>query len=83
MRLPRDISGSELASCLRRYSYEITRQTGSHIRLTSSAKGHAHHVTVPAHKSLKVGTLAAILGEVAAYLEMDKADLAESLFGRS
>lgn len=81
MKLPRDIGGRELASSLRRYGYEITLQEGSHIRLTSSAKGHAHHITVPAHGRLKVGTLAAILAEVAAYLEMDKSDLAEALFG--
>ena len=81
MKLPRDIGGGELASSPHRYGYEVTRQTGSHIRLTSSAKGRAHHITIPAHKHLKVGTLAAILSEVATYLEMDKADLAEALFG--
>ncbi len=82
MRLPRDISGAELASRLRQYGYEITRQTGSHLRLSSSAKGHEHHITIPAHQELKVGTLNAILGDVAAYLEMDRAKLAEALFRR-
>ena len=82
MRLPRDLSGTELASLLRRYGYETTRQTGSHVRLTSSTKGGEHHVTVPAHKSLRVGTLSDILADVAAYAEMPKDELAESLFGK-
>jgi predicted RNA binding protein YcfA (HicA-like mRNA interferase family) len=31
----RDLAGTELAALLRRYGYEQTRQTGSHMRLTS------------------------------------------------
>ena len=34
MKLPRDISGVELAKALERLGYRITRQTGSHLRLT-------------------------------------------------
>lgn len=34
MRLPRNISGGELANRLSRYGYTVTRQTGSHLRLT-------------------------------------------------
>jgi len=82
LKLPRDLSGTELASLLRRYGYEITRQTGNHPRLTSTAKGIEHHITIPGQRSLRVGTLNAILTEVASYLEMGKEELAESLFGR-
>lgn len=60
MKLPRDLSGEALARLLRRYGYEVTRQTGSHIRLTSRV-GEEHHLTIPAHESLRVGTLNAIL----------------------
>lgn len=35
MKLPRDISGLELANKLAVLGYEITRQNGSHIRLTT------------------------------------------------
>ena len=35
MRLPRDLSGQELARALRRLGYEVTRQRGSHIRVTT------------------------------------------------
>lgn len=82
MKLPRDLSGERLAAHLRGYGYEITRQTGSHLRLTSTSKGGAHHVTVPRHADLKVGTLHAVLTAVASYLEMDRQALAEELFGR-
>jgi predicted RNA binding protein YcfA (HicA-like mRNA interferase family) len=80
MKLPRDLSGSELANLLKRYGYAASRQTGSHIRLTTQSGGE-HHVTVPAHASLKTGTLSGILGEVAAHLGRDKADIAKELFG--
>jgi predicted RNA binding protein YcfA (HicA-like mRNA interferase family) len=81
LKLPRDLSGDELASLLRRYGYETTRQTGSHLRLSSRFKGVEHHVTIPRHASLRVGTLAALLSEVARYLELDRERLARELFG--
>ena len=81
MRLPRDLDGRKLASLLQRYGYQITRQTGSHIRLTSSLKGGEHHVTVPAHKEIRVGTLHVILRDVAAYLDREQAELLDELFG--
>jgi len=81
VKLPRDISGQQLSSLLRKYGYRITRQTGSHIRLSSELKGAEHHVTVPAHRNLKVGTLSGILADVASYLEIGREELAEKLFG--
>ena len=80
MRLPRDLSGHELVKLLRRYGYEVTRQVGSHIRLRSDVRGHAHHLTVPAHSSLRLGTLNAILSDVAAYLNMERGKLELELF---
>ena len=38
MRIPRDVSGDELAKLLKRYGYEVTRQVGSHMRLTTERK---------------------------------------------
>jgi predicted RNA binding protein YcfA (HicA-like mRNA interferase family) len=80
LKLPRDLDGKKLAALLRPYGYQITRQTGSHMRLTSTLRGRGHHVTIPAHKELGVGTLHSILREVAAYLEMDLAALVHELF---
>lgn len=81
MSLPRDLSGTELASLLRRHGYEVTRQTGSHLRLTSSVKGTEHHITIPQHKRLRLGTLNSVLTDVAAYLEIDRRKLLEDFFG--
>jgi hypothetical protein len=39
-----------------------------------------HHVTIPSHKHLKIGTLSAILGDVAIHFGMSKSDLVEELF---
>ena len=43
MKLPRDISGQELAGKLTIFGYEITRQNGSHLRLTTLQNGE-HHI---------------------------------------
>ena len=57
MKLPRDLSGAELARELQKVGYRVTRQTGSHMRLTTSDGGE-HHVTIPAHESLRRDELA-------------------------
>ena len=80
MRLPRDISGLDLARKLEKYGYRITRQTGSHIRLSTQEKGE-HHITIPQHKDLRVGTLHAILTDVADHFGMERDDLVRALFG--
>ena len=80
MRLPRDLSGDELAGVLARLGYGMTRQTGSHLRVTTQREGE-HHVTIPRHSALRVGTLAAILNDVAAHVGMSREELLEHLFG--
>ena len=79
-RLPRDVTGDSLAQALARLGYAPTRPTGSHMRLTTRERGE-HHVTVPRHDPLRVGTLAGILGEVAAHFEASRDDIIERLFG--
>jgi len=81
MRIPRNIGAEDLISLLRRYEYESTRQTGSHIRITTTLNGE-HHVTIPRHKPLRVGTLHAILRDIASHLNTDWRALAEELFGK-
>jgi predicted RNA binding protein YcfA (HicA-like mRNA interferase family) len=80
LRLPRDLSGHDLIKLLRRYGYEVTRQVGSHIRLQSDSRGRPHRLTVPAHRNLRLGTLNAILSEVAAYLDIERTKLELELF---
>lgn len=71
MRLPWDLTRREPAALLRRhYGYEVVRQTGSHLRLATVVGGAEHRVTIPAGGPLRVGTLAAILAEVAAHLDI-------------
>ncbi len=79
MRVPRDLSGAELVKRLGKMGYSISRQTGSHLRLTSTVHGE-HHVTIPNHDPLRVGTLAAILAAVAAHHGLTRDALIQRLF---
>ena len=81
MRLPRDVSGDDLAKALAELGYRVTRQTGSYLRLTTAEHGE-HHITIPRHESLRVGTLAAVVGDVASHVGLTREALVERLFGR-
>lgn len=80
MRLPRDLSGDELVKKLGQFDYAPTQQTGNHIRLTRQVGEEEHHITIPRHKSLRVGTLNQILSDVAFHLGVDKQQLLQELF---
>ena len=80
MKLPRDVGGADVAKALTRDGYRVTRQTGSHLRLTTQLGGE-HHVTIPAHSALRLGTLSAILNEVAQHLKLDRFELIQELWG--
>ena len=80
MKLPRDIGGEKHASLLARFGYRETHRTGSHIKLTTKLKGIEHHLTIPAHNPVKVGTLNSIINDLVSYLEMDKESLIKELF---
>ena len=57
MRLPRDLSGRDLAKRLeRQYGYRVTRTKGSHMTLTRTTDADRHSVTVPVHRELRPGT---------------------------
>jgi len=79
MRLPRDISGMELVKRLQGLGYTVTRQTGSHLRLTCNSPSQ-HHITVPRHDALRLGTLSAILVEIASHHQITRDQLVEQLF---
>ncbi|MCE7905509.1 MAG: type II toxin-antitoxin system HicA family toxin [Anaerolineae bacterium CFX3] len=81
MKIPRDLGGDELARALRKYGYVITRQVGSHMRLTTEQRGE-HHITIPRHDPLRLGTLNSILKDVAEHLGMSRDQLIDSLFGK-
>ena len=79
MKLSRNIDARQLIKALRRFGYESTRQSGSHIRLTTQQNGQ-HHITIPNHDPLKIGTLNAIITQVAQHLGIDKQELVDGLF---
>jgi predicted RNA binding protein YcfA (HicA-like mRNA interferase family) len=62
------------------YGYQVVRQSGSHMRLSTKTGGE-HHVTIPVGGPLRVGTMAAVLTEVAAHFNIERADLERQLFG--
>ena len=66
MKTPRDLAGAELAKALRKLGYVITRQSGSHLRITTQ-EGGEHHEVIPNHCPIKIGTLKSILRNVAAH----------------
>ena len=83
MKLPRDLSGEEVARLLaRRYGYQMSRSKGSHMTVTkTSPSGSKHSVTVPRHKDVRVGTLDSIVNDVAEFLDLSKGEVRETLFG--
>lgn len=81
MKLPRDLDAQELIRALGRLGYAPTRQAGSHIRLTTYENGE-HHLTVPAHDPIKVGTLNAVLRDVGRHFSLERDALLQRLFGK-
>lgn len=79
MRIPRDISGEKLIKRLKPFGYTITRQTGSHIRLTTEMNG-VHRVTIPDHNPLRIGTISSVLTEVSSHFNITKEQLVRKLF---
>ena len=77
MKLPRDLTGTELVKVLaRKYGYRRVNQVGSHIIL-ETAGPRSHRLAVPDHSPLRVGTLNAILRAVAFAQGVDREDILE------
>ena len=79
MRLPGDWTGSDLINRLAPFGYLPTRQTGSHVRLSRESSGNQHHITIPLHNPLRVGTLNQILTDISTNLDMSKEELIQAL----
>ena len=81
MKLPRDLSGDELANLLVRwFGYEVVRTRGSHMNLVLNVGDKSHSVTIPRHRELRIGTLDGIVGEVARFAGTPKGEVRETLF---
>jgi len=79
--MPKDLSGDTLISLLERtFGYKISRQSGSHVRLTTIREGE-HHLTIPKHMSLRIGTVQSILQSIGEHFSLSKQDVINKLFG--
>jgi predicted RNA binding protein YcfA (HicA-like mRNA interferase family) len=78
MKLPRDVSADALIKGLRTLGYVVTRQTGSHIRVTTQAGGQ-HHEVIPYHNPIRIGTLHSILKSVGQHHKMSVEELVQRL----
>jgi len=81
MKLPRNLTGTQLIKALGQLGYQSTRQAGSHVRLTCKLPIE-HPLTDPLHDPLQISTLACILGDVATHHNATKDDVIRKLSGK-
>lgn len=75
MKIPRDLSSKDLLKVLYKLGYSETRRKGSHIRLTRTGNNSTHHITIPDHNPIKIGTLNSILNDISENLKISKEDI--------
>lgn len=79
MRLPRELYGRELARHLcANWAYRQVNQVGSHIILQTEIP-QRHRLSIPDHKPLRIGTLNAILRQVASAKSVAREDVLAAL----
>lgn len=81
MKLPSNVAGNELIKSLQKIGYFVSRQKGSHIRLSCSLPSGEHHVTIPNHDPIKIGTLSSIISDIAQAHKISKQELIDKIFG--
>jgi len=79
MRVPRDVNAEDLIKLLERYGYVVTRQKGSHIRLSKTFDEAEHAITIPNHQPIKIGTLSSIIKDVALANRLETTELYNQL----
>jgi predicted RNA binding protein YcfA (HicA-like mRNA interferase family) len=79
MKLPRDLDGSDLVNHLcTKWGYRKVHQVGSHVVLETDSPNH-QRVSIPSHRPVRIGTLAAILRAVASHKGVSRGDLLKGL----
>jgi predicted RNA binding protein YcfA (HicA-like mRNA interferase family) len=79
MKIRRDLSGDELVQALcRNWNYHIIHQEGSHVVLETEEPTH-QRLVVPAHRTLRIGTLVAIIRAVADHKQVERQVIVKSL----
>ena len=81
MKLPRNLNAKDLIKSAEKLGYVATRQVGSHIRMTTQQNGQ-HHITIPNHNPIRIGTLSSILGDIAAHFKTSKEEMINLLFNK-
>ncbi len=75
MKLPRDLSGQELVKRLcGNWGYHVVHQKGSHVVLETDQPSH-QRLAIPAHRTLRIGTLNAILRAVGRHKGVERSEL--------
>jgi len=79
MKVPRDLSGAQLAKVLcRDWGYRVVHQEGSHIILQTDTSAH-QRISVPNHNPVRVGTLNSIVRTVSVHKGVERQKLLEAL----
>ena len=82
MKIPRNLSGEQVARLLsRHYGNQLKRTRGSHMTVTLTTTTKEHSVTIPLHRPVRIGTLGRIISDVATFLCMPKDEVSRWLFG--
>jgi len=75
MRIPRNLSGQTVAQVLvKSLEYRVIHQRGSHIVLETDEPAH-QRIAIPDHRSLRIGTLNAVIRAVAAHKHVSKDEI--------
>jgi predicted RNA binding protein YcfA (HicA-like mRNA interferase family) len=82
LKIPRDLSADELVKSLRKLGYIVTRQKGSHIRLTTQINKGLHHITIPNHNPIKIGTLNNIINDLVSIHKIPKDEVITLIGGK-
>jgi predicted RNA binding protein YcfA (HicA-like mRNA interferase family) len=77
-KLPRNISGTQLAQALTKLGYETVRQRGSHITVRTTQSG-KHTLHIPLHRNLKPGMISLLLAQVQQHFGLTRGELLEAL----
>ena len=79
MKVPRDLSGAQLAKVLcRDWGYRVVHQEGSHIILQTDTSAN-QRISVPNHNPVRVGTLNSIVRTVSVHKGVERQKLLEAL----
>ena len=79
MKRPRDLSARELIKLLKPFGYTVTRQTGSHLRLSTEQNGQ-HHITFPSKRNLTIGKINAVIWDLVRHFGIPRQEVVAKLF---